>query len=237
MTLTAESVREALAWLERHGTKKNRDGLVGYGIHAPSAFGVPVGAVQRLASQFGTNHDLAVALWKTGRYEARLLASFVDDPTRVTATQMDRWARDFDNWGICDTVCFKLFDQSPHAWRKVEQWSARREEFVKRAAFTLLASLALHDKSAADQPFMRSLALITRAAPDERNFVKKGVSWALRAVGRRNQQLNAAAVDVAVVLSHAPEPAARWIGKGALKELTSPLVRRQLTARRRAART
>jgi 3-methyladenine DNA glycosylase AlkD len=235
MTLTAECVREALVWLERHGTKKNRDGLVGYGIHAPSAFGVPVGAVHRLAKQFGTNHDLAVALWKTKRYEARLLASFVDDPVRVTAAQMDRWARDFDNWGICDTVCFKLFDQSPHAWHKVEQWSTRREEFVKRAAFALLASLALHNKGAADPWFLRSLALIARAAPDERNFVKKGVSWALRAVGRRNQQLNAAAVDVARVLSNAPEPAARWIGKGALKELTSPLVRRHLTARRRTA--
>ena len=237
MTLSVESAGEALAWLERHGTKNNRDGLARYGIVAPSAFGVSIAAIQRLARQLGTSHDLAVALWKSERYEARLLAAFVDDPARVTPAQMDRWARDFDNWGICDTVCFKLFDRTPHAWRKVEQWSSRRDEFVKRAAFALLASLALHDKGAADEPFARSLALITRAAPDERNFVKKGVSWALRAVGRRNPPLNAAAIEVARMLSSAPEPAARWIGKGALKELTSPLVRRHLAQRRRTART
>jgi 3-methyladenine DNA glycosylase AlkD len=155
----------------------------------------------------------------------------VDDPAQVTAVQMDRWVRDFDNWGICDTVCFVLFDKTPHAWRKVDQWSKRREEFVKRAAFALIASLALHDKRSGDAPFLASLKLIERAASDERNFVKKGVSWGLRVLGRRNGSLNAAAVKVSRRLAESEEAAARFVGKEALRELTSPLVRRKLVAK------
>ena len=228
---------QALAWLERRGSLRVREEMpVRYGITAAKAFGVSVGTIQQLARQLGTDHDLAAALWATGWYEARLLAAFVDDPARVTPAQMDRWARDFDNWGICDTVCFKLFDRTPHAWRKIEQWSRRRDEFVKRGAFALLASVALHDKRGADAPFLASLSLIERAAADERNFVKKGVSWALRAVGRRNRELHTAAVELAGRLAGSAEPAPRWIGKDALRELASPAVRRQLATRGKAAR-
>ena len=163
-----------------------------------------------------------------------MLAPFVDEPEKVTAAQMNQWARDFDNWAVCDHACFHLFDRTPHAWRKIEQWSVRREEFVKRAAFALLASVALHDKRAADEPFLDSLALIERAAEDERNFVKKGVSWALRLIGRRNRELNAAAVETARRLVDSPHDAARWIGRDAVRELTGAVVRRQLAARKRA---
>jgi 3-methyladenine DNA glycosylase AlkD len=147
---------------------------------------------------------------------------------------MDRWARDFDNWGVCDTLCFHLFDRTPHAWRKIEQWSKRQDEFVKRAAFALLASVALHDKRAPDAPFVKSLALIERAASDDRNFVKKGVSWALRLIGRRNAALNVAALETARRLVESSDASARWIGRDAVKELTGPVVRRQLAARKRA---
>jgi 3-methyladenine DNA glycosylase AlkD len=231
-TARSDKVREALAWLERRGSKRIREEmLTRYGITAPKAFGMQVSAIQQLAKRMGHDHDLAAALWQTGWYEARMLAAYVDEPARVTSAQMDRWARDFDNWGICDTVCFVLFDRTPHAWRKVEQWSRRRDEFVKRAAFALLASIALHDKRTGDEPFLRSLALVERAAADERNFVKKGVSWALRAVGRRNRALNVAAVEVARRLSESSEAAARWVGKEALRELTSPAVRKRLAGR------
>jgi len=231
MTLRSDKVREALAWLERRGSKRTREEmLTRYGITAPNAFGVSVSAIQQLAKRLGRDHDLAAALWDTGWYEARMLAAYVDDPARVTAAQMDRWARDFDNWGICDTVCFVLFDRTPHAWRKVTQWSGRRDEFVKRAAFALLASLALHDKRTGDEPFLRSLRLVERGASDERNFVRKGVSWALRATGRRNRALNDAAVALARRLAESSEAAARWVGKDALRELTSPAVRRRLEA-------
>jgi 3-methyladenine DNA glycosylase AlkD len=161
-----------------------------------------------------------------------MLTSFVDDPSRVTSAQMDRWCRDFDNWGIVDTLCFNLFDRTPHAWRKVAQWSKQEDEFVKRAGFALLWSLTVHDKQASDAQFIQGLVLVERAADDERHFVKKAVNMALRAVGKRNLALNTAAVKVAQRLAASTEPAARWVGKDALRELTSPSVTRRLTARR-----
>jgi 3-methyladenine DNA glycosylase AlkD len=230
-----EEARAVVAWLQRHGTRRTRDGMARYGLPSDKAFGVPVGTMQQLARRLGRNHDLAAALWDTGWYEARMVAAFVDEPARVTPAQMERWCRDFDNWGICDTVCFHLFDRTPHAWRKVPQWSRRRGEFVKRAAFALLASLALHDKSAPDAAFMRCLPLVERAATDERNFVKKGVSWALRLMGRRNPALNEASVAAARRLAAAPAAAAQWVGRDALRELTSPAVTRRLASQRRAA--
>lgn len=220
--------REALTWLERKGTKKNRDGMARYAIVAPKAFGVSVADIRMLGTKLGRDHELAAALWDSGWYEARMLTAFVDEPDRVTPAQMDRWARDFDNWAICDALCFHLFDRTPHAWRKIEQWSSKREEFVKRAAFALLASVALHDKDAPDAPFLRSLRFIESAATDERNFVKKGVSWALRSVGRRNKKLNAASLEVAKRLSESKESAPRWVGKDALRELASAAVQRRL---------
>src|SRR5262245_64317 len=230
-----EQVRAALAALERKRTKRDHENLARFGIIAARAYGVSMANVQLIAKQLGRSHALALALWDTGWYEARLLTSFVDEPERVTSAQMDRWCRDFDNWGICDTVCFHLFDRSPLAWKKVAQWHDKRGEFVKRAAFALLASLALHDKVTSDEPFIKSLALIERAADDERNFVKKGVSWALRLIGRRNPALNAHAVKMARRLASSSEPAARWIGKGAVKELTSPAVVRRLRSTPRRA--
>jgi 3-methyladenine DNA glycosylase AlkD len=231
VTATAERVSEALAWLERRGSKRVREDMLSrYGITAPKAYGVPVGTIQQLGKQLGRDHDLAVALWATGWYEARMLCAWVDQPERVTPAQMDRWARDFDNWGICDTICVHLFDRTPHAWKKLAPWSRRREEFVKRAAFALLAGLSLHDKKAEDQSFLSTLPLIERAAEDDRNFVKKGVSWALRVMGRRNRRLNSACLETARRLVDADQPAAQWIGRMAVKELASPLVRRKLRA-------
>ena len=225
---TNDQVQDALASLERLSTRRDRDNLKRFGITANKAYGVSMANIQAVAKGLGRSHAVAAGLWKTGWYEARLLTSFVDEPERVTAVQMDRWCRDFENWGICDTVCFHLFDRTPHAWAKVEQWHDRRGEFEKRAAFALLASLALHDKRSADEPFVRSLALIERAAADDRNFVKKGVSWALRLIGRRNAALHGQAVAAATRLSSRAEPAARWIGRGAVRELTSPMVMRKV---------
>jgi len=205
--------------LRRLGSKSVRDGMARYAIPADNAFGIAVGTLHKLAKQLGRNHDLAAALWKSGWFEARMLATFVDEPERVTPAQMDRWCRDFDSWAICDTACFHLFDRTPHAYAKVEQWAKRREEFIKRGAFALLACLALHDKVADDESFLRYLPLIEKAAPDDRNFVKKGVSWALRSIGRR-QIVKEAALELAERLAASPEPAARWIGKDALRDLT-----------------
>jgi 3-methyladenine DNA glycosylase AlkD len=233
LSATDDRVAEILAWLERRGSKRNRDGMARYGIVAKKVFGVSVADLQQLAKRYGRDHDLAQALWATGLYEARMLCAFVDEPARVTAAQMDRWARDFDNWAICDTVCLHLFDRTPHAWRKVDLWSRRRDEFVRRAAFALVAGLSLHDKTTGDAPFLASLALIERAASDERNFVKKGVNWALRAVGSRSQALHAAATAVARRLADSPDAAPRWVGKDALRQLASPATKKRLAARSR----
>jgi 3-methyladenine DNA glycosylase AlkD len=222
----------AVAALKRHATKATLDGMARYGLPAKNALGVPVGKIQLVAKSLGRDHELAGALWKTGIYEARLLVAFIGDPARLTPAEMERWCRDFDNWGVVDTLCFKLFDQSPHAWKKVEPWTKLPDEFGRRAGYVLIACLAAHNESAGDEKFLRLLSLIERGAADERNFVKKGVSWALRMVGRRSHALNLAAVTVAQRLAASAQPAARWIGKGALKELTSPAVKKRFGAKR-----
>jgi 3-methyladenine DNA glycosylase AlkD len=229
----APQLTEVVASIKRMGSKSVRDGMVRYGLPPDNAFGIPVGKMQNFAKGIGRNHELALALWETGHYEARMIAAFIDDPSLVTPAQMDRWCKDFDNWGIVDTVCFKLFDQTPHAWKKVVQWSNKRDEFQKRAAFALLASLAGHDKTASNQQFLNCLPLIEKASTDERNFVKKGVSWALRTVGRRNSELNEACTTVAQKLSTSSDPTARWLGKEALREFKSAVVARQLMKRAR----
>jgi len=227
----APDVQAVLDTLKRQGSARYREGLARYGIDAPKAFGVSMAKVQLLAKRLGRNHALAAALWDTGWYEARLLVAFVAEPERLTSSQMDRWCRDFDNWAVCDTLCFHLFDRTPHAFGKVAQWSKRRDEFVRRAAFALLASLAGHDKSARDDAFLKCLPLIEPGAEDERNFVKKSVSWALRGIGHRNLRLHAAALAVAQRLAASPSATPRWVGKDALRDLTRPAVARRLAAK------
>jgi len=215
-------VKSVLDWLEERSTPQDRANLTRFGITAGKAFGVSVSNIQVLAKIIGRNHALAAALWETGWYEARMLTSFVDEPSLVTPEQMDHWCRDFDNWGICDTLCFHLFDRTQHAWAKVHEWSEDPGEFVKRAAFALLASLAGHDKKSGDAPFTASLLLIERAATDDRNFVKKGVSWALRRIGGRSPALHAASVLFARRLADSTQAAPRWVGRDALRDLTRP---------------
>ena len=226
-----DELESAIEWLKDHSSKRNRDGMARYAIPSDNALGVSVANIRVLGKRIGPNHELAAALWKTGIYEARMLASFVEDPALVTPAQMDRWCRDFDNWAICDTLCFHLFDRTPHAWKKVAQWSTRRHEFEKRAAFALLWGLTVHDKHSDDKHFMEGLRYIERAADDERNFVRKAVNMALRATGKRNRALNKAAIAVAKRLADSTDATARWVGKDALRELTSPMVSRRLANR------
>jgi len=202
-----------------------------YGIPSDHALGVTMSDIKTLGRELGRNHRLAAALWDTGVYEARMLASFIDDPGQVTPAQMDRWCGDFDNWALCDALSFNLFDRTAHAWAKVRQWSRCRGEFEKRTAFALLWALTVHDKAAGDRLFLEGLALIEREADDERHFVTKAINMALRAVGKRNPALNAAAVEVARRLNGSPRSAARWVGGHALRELTSAAVRKRLNAR------
>lgn len=224
-------VREVLSWLEKRGTKKGRDGMARFAIPSDAAFGVSVGDLRVYAKRLGRSQELAEALWLTGKYEARMLATFVGEPDRVTSRLMDAWCRDFDNWATCDTACFSLFDRTPHAFRKVVTWSKRKGEFQKRAAFALLASIAQHDKDAADEPFAACLPLVEQAASDPRNFVKKGVNWALRGVGERSPGLHRLALEVAHRLAESKDAAPRWVGKDALRQLQKPAVLARLKKR------
>jgi 3-methyladenine DNA glycosylase AlkD len=227
-------VATALSWLKKHSSKAARDGMSRYAIPNENALGVRMGDIQKLGRQLGRDHALALALWKTGVYEARMLCAYVAEPERLTPAQMDAWARDFDNWAICDTLCFALWVRTPHAFGKIRQWATHRDEFVKRAAFALLASVALKDKEATDAQFLRCLKLVGKAARDERNFVKKGVNWALRGIGERNLVLNAAAVAVAKELAASADAAPRWVGKDALRQLESAAVKRRLAKKAKA---
>lgn len=221
-----------LATLKRLGSKSfHADLSKRYGIITQKAFGVPMNKIHKVARDLGRSHELAAELWKTGWYEARLLCAFVDEPNQVTIAQMDRWARDFDNWAICDTLCFHLFDRTPNALGRITAWSRRREEFVKRAAFALLACVALHDKSVSDNKFAKCLPLIDRAANDDRNFVKKGVSWALRSIGRRSAGLYAKSIALADRLAESDSAAARWVGRDALRDLKKPVIRKKFARR------
>lgn len=216
-----QSVEAILAALEQLATQETKAGMARYAIPSDHALGVTVAELKRLAKAIGRQHRLAGELWQTGVYEARMLAAFIDEPERVTAAQMDRWRRDFDNWAIVDTVSFHLFDRTSHAWSKVEPWSRGEGEFQKRSAFALLWALSLHDKTAGDALFASGLALIERAATDERNFVKKAVNMALRAIGRRSPALHSLALAVSQRLAASSDATATWIGKDALKELQS----------------
>jgi 3-methyladenine DNA glycosylase AlkD len=216
-------VGDVIERLRRLATKRTLEGMSRYAIPADRAFGVAVGDLQKLAKELGPSHALAEALWDAEWYEARMLACFVDEPARVTASQMDRWCRDFDSWAICDTACFALFKHVSHAAARIDAWARRREELQKRAAFALLACLAL-SRALTDAWFLERLPMIEAAALDGRNFVKKGVSWALRSVGRRSPALHGASVELAARLASAGEAAPRWIGKDALRDLTRPSV-------------
>ena len=197
---------------------------------AQQRFGLNAPQFRALARELGKNHALALQLWDTGNTDARILATLVDEPTLVTEAQMERWARDFDSWDVCDSACCYLFDKTGIAYRKAVEWSAREEEFVKRAGFALMAYLAVHDKRAPDAAFERFLPIIEREAGDERNFVKKAVNWALRQIGKRNSRLNRRAIAAARRIRKLHSRTARWIASDALRELQSEAVERRLRA-------
>jgi 3-methyladenine DNA glycosylase AlkD len=228
----AEQVLDELRAL---GDPAAREGMARFGITTDRAYGVSVTTLRGVAKRLGTDHALAQALWDTGVHEARILAALVEDPAQVTRAQMDRWARDFDSWDVCDGCCYGLFDRTPFAWEKARQWSGRRPEYVKRGAFAIIAALAVHDRHAPDERFLEFLPIVRREAGDDRNFVKKAVNWALRQVGKRNASLNAAAIDTALAIREDGTRAGRWIAADALRELRSEAVQARLFARDRSA--
>lgn len=213
-----ERAKAVLAALESHASPKIRDEMAPrYGLVVDKAMGVAMNRMQAVAKPLRPDHDLAQALWDTGWYEARMVACMIDDPRQVTPAQMNRWRADFDNWGIVDTVCFKLFDQAPDAAAMIAPWTGLNDEFGRRAGFALMACMALHG-TGEEADFLAGLKLIEACATDERNFVKKGVNWALRAIGgKKNPTLRAEARAVAKRLAASNDRTARWNGREALR--------------------
>jgi 3-methyladenine DNA glycosylase AlkD len=213
------STNDILKRLRAAGSAANVVGMARYGIRPAKAYGVATPVIRSIAKELRNNPDLASALWSTNVLEARMLATMIADPLQIPEEEVERWVREFDCWSVCDSACIGLLWKTPFAWRKVREWSRREPEYERRAAFALLAGLAVHDKKASDKQFRAALRLISKAAGDERNFVKKAVNWALRQIGKRNTGLREAAIDTAESLIATESRSARWIGHDALREL------------------
>jgi 3-methyladenine DNA glycosylase AlkD len=222
---------EIVRTLERMGDPERRDGMARYGIDTSRALGISVTELRRLARGLGHDHDLAAALWASGVHEARILASLVDEPARVSQAQMDAWVADLDSWDVCDAVCGNLFDRTPFALDKAVEWSAREPEFERRAGFALIAWAAVHRKDLPDAAFGSLLPLIRERSTDDRNYVKKAVSWALRQIGKRSAGLNTNAIRTAAQIERMDAPSSRWIARDALRELRSDAVQARLRTR------
>jgi len=205
--------------IRARGSAHNRQGMARFGINVERALGVSIAQLRPLAREHRREHALALALWDTEVHEARLLACMVDDPKQATVQQLEAWALELDSWDVTDQLCNKLVVKTPHAWGLAVTWAARAEEFVRRAGFSLMAQLAVHDKAAPDAAFLPLLGLVEMHAGDERNFVKKAVNWALRQIGKRNAGLRAEALAVARRILTQDSKAARWIARDALREL------------------
>jgi 3-methyladenine DNA glycosylase AlkD len=200
------------------GEPRNVEGMARFGIVSAKAFGVGMTGLQPIAHREGRNTELAEELWKAGWHESRVLACLIADPASFPAATAERWVKDFDNWAVCDAACWHLFDRTPFGWKKARVWARRKDEFVRRAGFALMASLAVHDKKAVNEQFLPFLEDIERVATDERNFVKKAVNWALRQIGKRNPVLLVHAKETAERIRKIASPSARWIAADALRE-------------------
>lgn len=218
------SVKDVLDRLQSKAKPEQLAGMAKYGITVGKRLGVSVPDMRNLAKELGRDHKLALDLWRTGIAEARILAGMVGDPAKLTEEQMEEWVKGINSWDVCDQVCMNLFEKNQLAWKKIIDWSERQEEFVKRTAFSLIACLARHDKKASDDKFIELLPVIIGAATDERNFVKKAVNWALRNIGKRNLNLNEAAISTAREIQVLDSKAPRWIAADAIRELESDAV-------------
>ena len=222
------SVESVLAEMRTKRNPKAVEGMARFGISAEGTLGLSVPFLRSLAKRIGKDHELSKGLWESGVHEARILAALVDDPRRVTESQMEKWVADFDSWDVCDACCGNLFERTPFAYKKAVDWSRREGEYVKRAGYVLMAELALHDKKAPDQAFIEFFGAIERGSTDPRNFVKKAVNWALRQIGKRNPKLNGAALELAGKLAKKDSASARWVASDAIRELKSEGVQKRL---------
>jgi len=213
------NVQTILEQLHQCTNSKGKDHLKRVGLPVEKMIGITIQDIRRIAKEIGKDHTLALDLWNEELHEAKLLAVLLAEPKKVTESLMETWVKEFYSWDITDHTCNNLFDKTPYAFSKAQEWTTRTEEFVKRAGFTLIATLAVHDKKAPDIVFEKMLPLIIEQATDDRNYVKKAVNWALRQIGKRNLVLNQKAIQVALSLQQSSSSSARWIATDALREL------------------
>ncbi len=225
---TNHSVNDIVKKLKSKANPNNLEGMARYGISTNNRLGNSIPTLRKLAKEIGKNHELSLELWEEGIDETRILASMIGEGDKLTEAQCEKWVADFNSWDVCDQVCMNLFDKLPFAEKKISQWSKREEEFVRRAAFALIACTAVHNKEKPDNEFIKLLPLIKKAATDERNYVKKAVSWALRNIGKRNKNLNKEVIKFAKELEKTDSKSARWIGRDTLKEIQSEKIRKKL---------
>lgn len=219
---------DVIKQLKSMSNPKNVEGMARFGINPKNNLGISLYQLRPLAKSIGKNHTLALELWNSGIHDARLLAVLIEDSSKVSKDQMNSWAKDFDSWDICDQACTNLFDITPFAWEKVYEWAERKEEFVKRGAFSIIAGLAVHNKKASDQKFEKLFPIIIKHSIDERNYVKKAVNWALRNIGKRNILLNKKAIETAKKIKKIDTRSAKWIASDAIRELTSEKVKKRI---------
>lgn len=212
---------QLIARLKAMENHTNVEGMARFGINSKNTLGISVVTLRKIAREVGKDHALALKLWSSGIHEARILACLIADPKKVTPALMNRWVKNFDSWDVCDQCCMNLFDRTPYAYEKAKEWSVRKEEFVRRAAFALMACLAVHDKEASNRDFQRFFPLIKSSATDSRNYVKKAVNWALRQIGKRNAFLHREALRTAAEIAKIDSASARWIAADAIRELKS----------------
>jgi len=218
MTITKDKI---IKYLKSRYSAQNIAGMERFGIFSKNKLGISNTDLRKYGKTIGRDHKLALELWASGIFEARLLASFIDDPKQVTEAQLDKWVKDFDSWALCDTVCGSLFDRTSFAYKKAWEWVKSDLEYVKRAGLVMMTWRAVHDKTANDRVFIDYFPVIKANATDERNFIKKAVNWALRQIGKRNKNLNTAAIKCAKEIALLDSKAAKWIAKDALTELTA----------------
>jgi len=219
---------EILAQLKSLGSPENVAGMARFGINPESAFGIKVTTLRQLAKDIGRDHQLALDLWDSGFHEARMLATIIDDPKLITEQQMEKWIKDLNSWDLTDGLAGNLIDKTPFAYEKAIEWSHRQPEFEKRLGFALMAWLPVHDKKAPDEKFEVFFPQLEAESDDDRIYVKKAVSWALRNIGKRNLTLNAAVIPIAESIAARESKAAKWIASDVLRELRSEKIQTRL---------
>lgn len=225
------TVEDVLKELKAKAKSDQLEGMSRFGIVGDQRMGVSVPDMRKIAKEIGKDHQLALDLWDTGIPEAMIVAGMIAEPDRLTEAQMEDWVVDINSWDICDQVCMNLFEKTPLADKKIYEWSERDEEFVKRSAYALIACLAWHDKAAGDEQFIKYFPVILQGSTDDRNYVKKAVSWALRNIGKRNLALNRAALEVAHEIGEIDSKSTRWIASDVIRELESEKVQQRLKAK------